>query len=256
MTALITIHAGFHKTGTTSAQAVLRANRDVLSPHMRVILRAEMVGLCEAARVYSVSRAAADLALVRYEAAVLGENWDARTVLLSSEDLCGHMPGRRGLVDYGAAPKLMAAITDTFSEVHPDAVQRVILTTRAPGPWLRSCWLQHLRATPITQGAEAYAQDYAASADLAGIAAQITQAVDVPVEVLALEQIGGLRLGPAEALLGRVTPGIDLSELSPLPPANTAPPQAKIDAMLTLNRAGMPEAQRRAEMKKLHGRSW
>ncbi|MEO0937839.1 MAG: hypothetical protein AAFY38_06770 [Pseudomonadota bacterium] len=258
MTARIVIHAGFHKTGTTSAQEVLRINRAQLKPHLRVVRRPGMVGLCEAARAYSVSRAASDLALVQYEAAELAEGFGRKPVLLSSEDLCGHMPGRRGLMAYDAAPKLVAAITRTFAAVHPRAEQRVILTTRAPEPWLRSCYVQHLRATPITLDAEAYAADYAASADLSGVAQAVARALDahVALETLALEDIGALRLGPAEALLARACPALDLSPFTPAAPANTAPPQAKIDAMLAVNRAGLPEAERRAQMKTLHGRDW
>ena len=56
----IIIHAGFHKTGTTTVQKTLRANREDLRPHCRIILRPGMVALCEAARAYSVSRSQTD----------------------------------------------------------------------------------------------------------------------------------------------------------------------------------------------------
>ena len=53
----IIIHAGFHKTGTTSLQQNLRANRAVLRPDIRLVLRPGMTALCESARAYSRSRA-------------------------------------------------------------------------------------------------------------------------------------------------------------------------------------------------------
>jgi len=257
MSLRLVLHAGFHKTGTTSAQETLKANRAVLQPHLRVVLRPDMVGLCEAARAYSVSRAAADLAFVQAEAAYVAESWEGtRPVLVSSEDLCGHMPLRRGLQDYSAAPKLLAAMTEVFGAAHPGANMRIVLTTRAAAPWLRSCYVQHLRATDITMNVAEYATAYAASADLMGMAQTIAKSVPCPVDALPLEEIGGHRLGPAAALLTRAAPDLDLSVLRALPPANTAPPQAKIDAMLALNRQALDKTARRAAMQALHRKAW
>lgn len=256
MSARVVIHAGFHKTGTTSAQRTLAANAAALHPHLNVVLRDDMAGLRAAARAYSKRRAAADLAFVQAEAAHLAEGWDTRPVLLSSEDLCGHMPGRHGLQDYGAAPKLLAAMVEACRAARPKAALSIVLTTRAAAPWLRSCYVQHLRTTDITLDAAEYAALYAASADLARAVADIARAVDCPVEALPLEEIGADPAGPAGALLQRAAPGLDVAALRPLPPANAAPPQAKIDAMLAVNRRGLSKTDRRAAMQELHRQEW
>jgi hypothetical protein len=239
----IIIHAGFHKTGTTTVQKTLRANREVLRPHCRIILRPGMVALCEAARAYSVSRSQTDLALIRYEAAVLAEGWAARgkDIVISSEDLAGHMPGRRGLGAYDATPHIMKAMTAAFAAVAPDAGQLLYFTTRAADAWLRSCYVQHLRATRITLGAEDYARDMAASADLDGIVAQVAAAVP-HIRVMAQPLEGcPTPLGPLAPLLDLLG-GIDAAALTPRAPDNTAPPQGKIDAMLAMNRSGLSDA--------------
>ena len=46
----ILIHAGFHKTGTTSVQAALRRNREALAPWLRLRLPGQTRTLRQAAR--------------------------------------------------------------------------------------------------------------------------------------------------------------------------------------------------------------
>ena len=246
------VHAGFHKTGTTSIQRLLKRNRDAL-PDLQIVLRPHMVGLCEAARAYSVSRDAVDLGFVQYEAALLAETMRRDTVLLSSEDLSGHMPGRRNLVAYDAAPALAAAMVDAWAEALPGVEIRFAYTVRDRDPWLASCYVQHLRATRITIAADHYALAYATSADLSGIVAQVQGAVpDVEVRQFALEDIGGARLGPADALLAYA--GVTLEKratLTPVAKANQAMSRRRRDAFLALNQSTLTDAEVRDRKKRM-----
>lgn len=256
----VLIHAGFHKTGTTTMQKTLRANRARLKPHLRIVLRPGMTALCEAARAWSVSRSQMDLGLLRFEAAALAEGWragDPRPVLLSSEDLCGHMPGRRGLLTYDAAPQLLHGIAEAIATVHSDAEIGVFLTTRAPGPWLASCHAQHLRAMRMTLDADTYAQDYRASADLAGMAGKIAKAVDPhPVHSAALEDWADHPLGPLAPLLNCAgLPATVRDALDPLPALNTAPDPTQKAQLLALNRSDLDDAALKAAKKALY-REW
>ncbi|HAC50653.1 MAG TPA: hypothetical protein DCE85_15435, partial [Sulfitobacter sp.] len=52
----IILHPGFHKTGTSSLQATLRANRTALKPHVALRLRWHMKDLLHATRGYSTWR--------------------------------------------------------------------------------------------------------------------------------------------------------------------------------------------------------
>lgn len=201
----IIIHAGFHKTGTTNLQQTLRANRAALRPDIRLVLRPRMTALCSSARGYSISREDYDLGLVKYEAALLMEALEtetARTLILSSEDLSGHMPGRHGLHGYGAAPDLMRALSVAIKTADPDAQVTFFFTTRAADPWLRSCYAQHLRTARMIWDEADYLKRLKTSAALDQIIDQIRSEVsDREVVTAALEEHADRPLGVADALL-------------------------------------------------------
>ncbi len=238
----VIIHPGFHKTGTSTVQAALRQNHAALCDHLRITLRPDMVATCEAARTYSRSRDAFDLALFRYEVAQLGESWDTndpRPVLLASEDLSGHMPGRYGLQDYGAAPELMNTLLTTLGEIHADLTTTLFYSTRAPGPWLASCHTQHLRACRMTQSVAEYSETHRQSGDLNRIVDRIAaQTAPGTVSRCALEDSQSRPLGPLDPLLDL----IDLPQplragLCAVPPTNTALPPDCAAQLLALNRS-------------------
>ena len=52
----IVVHAGFHKTGTSTVQALLRDNREALKPYLRSMLKGGMTELLSAARGFSTWR--------------------------------------------------------------------------------------------------------------------------------------------------------------------------------------------------------
>lgn len=245
----LVVHAGFHKTGTTTIQNTLAAHADTLCDHVQIVLRADMGGLCEAARAYSVSGSAFDLGLVRYEAAVLAEGWSADTLLLSSEDLSGHMPGRHGLTDYSAAIPLCAAMAEGWE----GADITWVYTTRSAAPWLASCHVQHLRAARMTLDRSEYAAAFVGSADLSGIIAQLRAHLgSSTVEAYALEDHRDNLIAPLLALL-------DLPEdlraaITPVSPANMSPSADKIAALLDLNRSDIADDAWRAAQNDLNRR--
>lgn len=240
----VVVHAGFHKTGTTSIQKALDAHRAVLAP-LTIQLGADMRGLCEAARIYSVSRSAFDLGYIRYEAAALAENWQG-TLLLSSEDLAGQMPGRRGLTSYDTTPQILAAMTEGFRAARPEIALAFALTTRSAAPWLLSCHMQHLRATRMTLSAEEYAADYAASADLTGVIAKIADALPgIAVHELPLEA----ETDPLTALLGLV--GVPPDKLPAMPHKNRSEPDALRAGLLAINRSDRSDVDARTARKAL-----
>ncbi|WP_299613008.1 sulfotransferase [uncultured Tateyamaria sp.] len=259
MTARLIAHLGFHKTGTKSVQKTLQANRDILDGHLHITLRADMHALCEATRAWSASRKPVDLAYVRYEAAELLAGWqDDVPMLISSEDLSGHMPGRRGLTTYDAAPQLAEALVSAWTAARPDMDVTLVYTTRAPDPWLRSCHTQHLRAIRIKRSAQEYADTYARSADFDEIIADVRRRrPDVAVEEQKLEQSANLTLGPLDPILDLTgLPPSVRTRIRPQPRANVGMPQAARDAVLALNRSDLKgDAYRAARkaLKKQHG---
>lgn len=234
-------HAGFHKTGTTSVQQTLRLNRQALRPYAQIVLRPGMTGLCEAARAWSASRSDVDMALLKYEAANLAEQFGgSKTVILSSEDLSGHMPGRKGLRSYDAAPFVMRALVETVLAVRRKARITLVFSTRAAEPWLRSCHAQHLGTVRMKLSAQDYAQTYASSANLRGIVEDIRKAVPkAEVSEFALEDVSR-GLGPAGPILtlAGVPHPVQLG-LQAAAPANPSPPSERAAKLLELNRSNL-----------------
>ena len=249
----IIIHAGFHKTGTTSLQQTLRANRAALRPDVRLVLRPGMTALCESARAFSRSREDYDLGLVKYEAALLAEalqDEDANTIIITSEDLSGHMPGRHGLHGYGATPHLMRALSVAFKAAAPEDEVTFFFTTRAPDPWLRSCYAQHLRATRMIWDEDDYLKRFISSADHGQILDLVKHEItDHAVLDAALEEHADRPLGLAEVLLDQM--GIDdkrRATFRPAPLRNASPSEELKSELLALNRSDLdPVALRKAK---------
>ncbi len=242
----IILHAGFHKTGTTSLQQTLRANRAALRPDIRLVLRPGMKALCESARAYSLSREDYDLGLVKFEAALLLESLQgetAQTLIITSEDLSGHMPGRHGLHGYGAAPHLMRALTVAFRAVEPAARITLFFTTRAPVPWLRSCYAQHVRAARMVWDEADYLKRMKSSAELNRFIASVRDEVpDHTVLTAALEDHADRRLGLAEALLDHLELAPQArAALAAAPDRNAALPRALLANLLALNRSDLDD---------------
>lgn len=238
------VHAGFHKTGTTSLQKTLRKNRAALRPYARIVLRSGIVPLCEAARAFSVSRSEVDLGLVKYEAALLAETLSPNaTVLVSSEDLAGHMPGRRGLRRYDATPRLMSALLYAVRAAQPNADVTLVFTTRAADPWLASCHAQNVRASRMVLSRRDYVRKFRHSADLDAIIGQTAQAVpETDIKRFALETCNSA-LGPAQPLLDLAgVPKAVQDSLISLPRANTKPAPEQLRQLLALNRSDLSDA--------------
>jgi hypothetical protein len=244
----ILVHSGFHKTGTTSVQKMLVHNRVRLERHIRFFTRPDMIGACEAARAYSASRHPADLTEFASEIAAVFEEIDtddARPLVLSSEDLSGHMPGRRGLSRYNAAPILMKAIANTAEAVFAETPDLTFFySTRNADDWLRSCYAQHLRAIRMTLDFDEYRAKYAKSADLEAIVDKVRDMVSPHKVVMSpLEEAGSRPIGPLATVMDALDmPGRARRWLDVLPPANVSMPQELLDAMLEANRSNLKDA--------------
>lgn len=241
------VHAGFHKTGTSSIQAVLRKNRQLLAAEFRVFLRDDILAITETARGFSLAQNPAELGLFSYEIAEFCadlDQTDPRPIVISAEDLAGHMPGRHGILRYSATPLLMA----TFADIAAQALAQkpeisFLFTTRQPAPWVRSCYAQHVRATRMTDDQATYESHALPHADLAAIAQDIRAAVSPhPVKVAALEDSAQRPLGPVQALLDIMQPSASLrAELRAHPAENTSLPFDIVQQLLTLNQSDLEE---------------
>ncbi len=235
------VHAGFHKTGTSSVQQMLRRGKRPLRPVLRALTKRDMPAMCEAARAYAQTSSPVEMALFAYETAQVFEALDpadARCVLLSSEDLSGHIPGRRKRLGYPAAPRLMAQLLETVGAVWGAAPEVIFyFSTRAPEAWMRSCYAQHLRATRMTDDLATYMDWQRPQSDLSMQVAAIAAAVpSARVEQHALEDTRDLPHGPLTPLLDLA--GVPQHIRDKLPPpaiVNAALPEPMREALRLLN---------------------
>lgn len=248
----IVIHAGFHKTGTSTVQATLRANRAVLKARARLVLGRGMAPLLSAARGYSTWRDPLSLAKVAARAdALMADLPDPgqRTLILSAEELSGHMPGREGIDSYAAAGPLLGEVVRALRARFQDAAIAVVFTTRAAESWLRSAHWEHVKSSAMTEDFDSFAARMAGAADLGAEVARLApQLAPVPVQSIALEGWATDPLGPTRPLLrlARV-PARLIEAMTPVPRANAARPEA-LEALLEINRSiSDPEARRAAK---------
>lgn len=236
----IVLHAGFHKTGTSTVQAVLRANRKALMPALAIRLKGQMRELMHATRGYATygTDEALDKVSRRFDALLADlPGMPRRTLLLSAEELSGHMPGRGPLASYAAAPVLMYLYWQRARIAFPDAPVVFCFALREAAIWRRSAWAEHVKSSGMTLDFDGFCAQYPDAGDLEGIVQQVRARVPAPVETFALEACGAGRLGPADPVLDLCDIPDDIrAQLVPQPPQNTQLDAATLDAMLQINR--------------------
>ncbi|WP_299355061.1 hypothetical protein [uncultured Shimia sp.] len=239
------VHAGFHKTGTTSVQRMLAHNKRLLGREAHIVLRKHIMSICENARAFSASRDKLDLLAFTYELSDFLDRYKDgpdKHICISSEDLIGHMPGRRKLTTYDAAPILMKAFVHTVERVMPEPPEMIFyFSTREASSWLTSCHTQHLRAVRMTMTTQEYIDAYADSARLDRIVDMVKIAVKPHrVETAPLERLTKMPLGPLTPILDLldISPGIR-RKLKPLPPANVSVSEDLRNEFLRINQSDL-----------------
>ncbi|MDF1726740.1 MAG: hypothetical protein P1U53_03220 [Sulfitobacter sp.] len=247
----IILHTGFHKTGTTTIQNTLRENRDILMKHVALRLRWHMKDLVAATRGYSTWRDPLTLIKVQHRFHQMLEELPGmprRTLIISCEELSGHLPGRGDLEDYSAAPELLYAFWEIAHEMFPQSEILCYFSTRAPGPWLRSAYWEHVKAASMTLDFDAFQARYAPAARLDEMVAEVASRLPVPVHSCALEDCKDRSLGPAEPLLDLLDLPLDVQvELRPTAPSNEALGNDVLEALLAVNRTEKDPAARDAK---------
>lgn len=229
------IHAGFHKTGTTSIQTALQTHAAQLrgwrvetlvgNPALRLV--------ADMARAYS----ARPNRETRRSLRIAVDGWLApmnprKRLLVSLEDLSGHMPGDRRVKDYSAAIVIAHVVGRAVERHLGDG--RLVYTTRGSAAWLKSLHWQLAKHRHMELTAAEFAETYAKAADLQSIVDRIAEGNPLPVSQFSLEDAAGRRLGPASLLYDLA--GIDSAQLTTLPRANVNPDPALADAFVALNR--------------------
>lgn len=241
----IIVHPGFHKTGTSSLQAYLAANRAALAVQMRIVLLDELKEPLRFATHYSIGQDPFDLAGFTAGFARVCESLAAeaaKTILISSEGLSGRTPGKSGIMDYAAAAPLAAAMETAVRAVFGAGVDLTLLyTTRAPLPWLNSAWRHNLVGYRITQDFGQFCETYAKAADFTVITDQVARAIRrAKVVVTPLEQV---QPQPANAVLNLLNLPAGLCQSLADPGLkNAGITQGMAAQLLAINRSSVSDA--------------
>jgi len=243
----IIVHGGFHKTGTSSIQAVLNQNSPLIWPHYALVLPGRIPDVLKAATFQS--RVGDPFSLSEYAfrlhsflgTLVLGRK---RGLCISAEDLCGLIPGRNGQDGYTAAPELMATTARVLEEVcGPEFDITFYLSLRQSEAWLRSTYFQNLRRSRLTMDMESYVDLLRPKVDLQHSAAEIAKAV-APHRPVAtwLEDTSTLPLGPATPIVDLLgLPRATRKAMTATGPRNASPSTEIVDQMLAMNRSGLDD---------------
>ena len=256
----VIVHAGFHKTATTSAQKFLRANGKNIWPRCSLVLPGKL-------------RKGAALMAVRYsrygKPALLDafgkdlhgtlskiDQNSSRKVLISDENIAGRMPGRDGQLSYNATPALMAQAEEVICDVFGTESDVVFFfTTRDPDSWLKSTYKHNLRTSRLTLDEGTYTATYAPAADLAGVTKAVADAVTGTVYTVDLADLTGPN-GPAQPLIDLIElPDQRRRKLVPHPVENAGPDDGLMDDLLALNRSNLSDKDLNAAKADLLGKT-
>lgn len=226
----IIVHAGYHKTGTTSLQDFLRDNAATLAPYLRFHGKADFLAAGANARIYA--QRPFPWRLWRFRRAFrqfLRTIAPGGTIILSRETFSGGMPGHRrlggALMTSYAKPATKLAqviITELRRRFGQNTEITFFYTTREREDWVRSVHGHLLRSIRLTDDFDRFRARFS---DLKGPAVEAAQMAEIlspiPVVTAALEDYANHREGPAAAILDLLDVPVNLrGTLKPAPAAN------------------------------------
>ena len=204
------VHAGFHKTGTSSLQSWLGENRAALRPHLRFYGKANFLQAGSAARIYGQKPFPWRLRAFRrsFDRFLAGID-DDPVIVLSRETFSGAMPGHRRLLgrtvtDYAPAAiplgrEICAALRARFgADVRIDW----LFTLREREAWIRSVYGHLLRSIHLREEFGTFRARFPGLTDLDEEARRIGAALPVDaIHTRWLEEMSDTHEGPAAAVL-------------------------------------------------------
>ncbi len=239
-------HPGFHKTGTSSLQTWCRTNRRALRGRAGFLLPG---ALRKEVSVWATrfSNYAEDSDLRLFEACLterLAEESlaDRAALMISDENLLGHMPGRTTAAHYlpRAQTLLNSALKVVRARFGEETRITLFTTVRHADDWAKSLYHHH-----VTHHGEVCdeAEFTSALAHLGGpqvLAKALAERCDIPLQMGHLERMGKVRHGVAAPLLDllNVPPG-QRRGLEPPPWDNRRKNPDTIVALQALNAKGL-----------------
>ncbi len=255
----IIVHAGFHKTGTTSLQTHLALNRAALAPWLRIHGKEDFPQASAAARRYGQRRFAwrlwdYRLKLRRFLRDLPDPGPDGRPAhLLTRETLSGPMPGHRDALGRtirayrrAALPLARATALELRRRFGPQAQILFFYTIRNREDWLNSVHGHLLRSIRLREDANSFRRRLRACPDLQDEVRTIGRALaplGIEVHSAALERWAGTRCGLSTPLLRLAgVPEEVIASLAPAGHENRGHGDALRRELLALNRSQRDKA--------------
>ncbi|RFP88586.1 hypothetical protein DZK27_08930 [Rhodobacteraceae bacterium 63075] len=241
----VIVHAGFHKTGTTSLQDFFTQNRAALADHLAYYGKQDFLEAGSHARIYAQRPFPHRLWRFRRSfRAFLNQVPDHPRILLSRETFSGGMPGHRTISgrlmqSYQRPARRLAAviIAELRRRFGPGTEIVFFYTTRESESWIRSVYGHLLRSIRLTDDFDTFRSRFTGLMGPEAEAKALAHTLPVPVRAARLEDYADMPEGPAAALLDLLEVEEPLrAALRPVSPrniANTAELQAEF---LRLNR--------------------
>lgn len=242
----IFVHAGFHKTGTTSLQDFLRSNKKNLRDHYRYFGKADFLAAGAHARIYG--QRPFPWRLWRFRRSFrkfLNGIDDFHTIILSRETFSGGMPGHRKIggrlmTSYQPAARALATVivAELRRRFGADADIVFVYTVRDTASWINSVHGHLLRSIRLQDDLSEFTRRFPKLPSPAEEARQLAAFLDpLPVMTIRLEQFYEHPEGPAAALLDLLDiPPALRQTLTPAKRKNIGEPADTRDKFLTLNR--------------------
>jgi len=251
----IIVHAGFHKTGTTTLQKHLARLRKPLAPYFTYYGQNDFKNAGARARIYAQRpfwhrRIRFRLSFRKF----LNTIPDSDTIVLSRETFSGVMPGHRDwrgrlVTDY--APITITLCQEVIHEVRrrfgPNAQIEFVLTTREREPWIRSVYGHLLRSIHLRDTFEEFRAQFPGLIDLKEESQRIARALaPYQTHVFALEDYADDRHGTAAIIMKLAhVPAALRSDLPAAARANTGQSRALEEAFFELNHSGKSKGELR-----------
>ena len=242
----VIIHAGYHKTGTTTLQDFLFKNKDLLAPYLRYYGKNDFRLAGAHARIYA--QKPFPWRLYKFRKSLrrfLADLPAGGTIVLSRETFSGGMPGHRRfsgalMTSYHRPARRLAGviISELQRKFGQDVEITFFYTTREREAWIRSVHGHLLRSIRLTDDFEAFRARFPALAGPEEEAQRMAAALaPVPVVTAALEDYSHHPHGPAAALLDLVgMPKMARPALKQAQRSNRGQDSGLRDAFLALNR--------------------
>lgn len=257
----VIIHAGYHKTGTTSFQDYFHNNRVLLKPYLAFYGKNDFQDAGAMARIYG--QRPFPWRLRKFRLALRGFLRllaDDKVIVLSRETFSGAMPGHRRAS--GAMITSYRHVADRLARVLIAEIRRrfgravritFFYTTRANDAWLRSVHGHLLRSIRLREDFDRFRGRFSPDACPVAHAQKMARILaPIPVVTAALEQHGARREGPAAALLDLLEIPADLrQEMAPATRENTGQSAGLRADFLRLNQLNLGNAALRATKQQL-----